>query len=116
MKRTLLTVIALALMAGPALAVDLIADGGDPLTPIMDVGEVTITNDATNLIVTITIDTGDWEFVESHVHAAEAVEDIPQAKKATRDQASSTMTSQMQLLPILHNTSIQSLLPTLATG
>lgn len=81
MKTTLVTVVALAVafMAGPSFAAELIADGGDPLTA-MDVGEVTITNDATNLIVTMTIDTGDWEFVESHVHAADTAADIPQTK------------------------------------
>lgn len=81
MRKTLLAIaaVAVALVAGPSFAVELIADGGDPLTA-MDVGEVTITNDATNLIVTITIDTGDWELVESHVHAAGAVADIPQTK------------------------------------
>jgi len=81
MKKTLLILVAVAVvqMAGPASAVELIADGGDPLTAL-DVGEVTVTNDATNLIVTITIDTGDWEFLESHVHVAEAVGDIPQTK------------------------------------
>jgi hypothetical protein len=64
MKKTLLAIIALALMAGTAASVDLIADGGDPLTKF-DAGDVTVTNDATNLIVTYTITTVDppWKIV-----------------------------------------------------
>jgi len=80
MKKRLLTVIALAvaLTTGTALAAELIADGGDPLTAI-DVGAVTIANDGLgNLVVTFTIDTGEWEFVETHLHIAEDPADIPQ--------------------------------------
>ena len=80
MKKTLLAIIALALIAGTASAVDLIADGGDPLTAI-DVGEVTVTNDGTDLTVIFTIDTGDWKFVETHLHVATDAADIPQTKK-----------------------------------
>jgi len=82
MKKTLLILIVLAVVqiTGTASAVELIAGGGNPLKA-MDVGEVTITNDATNLIVTIVVDTGPWQLAESHVHLAEAVEDIPQTKK-----------------------------------
>ncbi len=82
MRKTLLILITLAVVqiTSPASAVELIADGGDPLTA-MDVGEVTVANDGTNLIVTITIDTGDWQLAESHVHAATALADIPQTKK-----------------------------------
>ena len=76
MKLLSIIVLAVALTAGTASAAELIADGGDGVG--IDVGEVTITNDATNLIVTITIDTGAWELVKSHVHVAEEVADIPQ--------------------------------------
>ncbi len=66
------------LMGGKALAANLIADGGDTYAAV---GEVTVTSDGTNLVVTFTVDTGDWVFVETHLHVAKEVGDIPQTKK-----------------------------------
>jgi hypothetical protein len=85
MKSTFLALIALAvaLMAGPALGVDLIADGGDASTQV-DVGDITVSVVDSNLVVTITLvdpldpNHVDWELIESHVHVADTASGIPQ--------------------------------------
>ena len=54
--------------------VDLIA-GGD-----LDIGNVTVWNNTENIYVEFTT-TGDWCMIETHMHIATLVADIPQTKK-----------------------------------
>jgi hypothetical protein len=83
MKKIMIALVALAilLMTGTASALtkDLIADGGSPATEVI-VGTVDISNDGTNLTVTITITDLDWILVSTKVDARDAVADIPQNK------------------------------------
>lgn len=44
----------------------------------IDVGDVTVTDDGTDLTVTFTME-GDWCLLETHVHAGDEEDDIPQA-------------------------------------
>jgi Ca-activated chloride channel family protein len=60
-----------------AQTANLIADGGDEY---LDVGDVTIWQDATNVYVKY-VTTGGWEMTETHLHVDDAVADIPQNKK-----------------------------------
>jgi hypothetical protein len=56
---------------------DLIADGGEIG---IDVGDVKIWNDETNLYVEYVI-TGTWYLTQTHLHVALSMQDIPQTKK-----------------------------------
>ena len=56
---------------------NLIADGGDE---IIDVGDIIIWQDASNVYVKYVTDDG-WEMTETHLHIADAVADIPHTKK-----------------------------------
>jgi hypothetical protein len=79
-KSTIIMIAVIALLSAvPALAQDLnlIADGGDPLTEV-DVGGLYISNDGTNLVIVFYLDVAGWEFVESHLHVAESLAAIPQ--------------------------------------
>ena len=58
---------------------DLIAGGGNVKSAI-DVGDVTVTNDCTNLYVTYRTTPG-WCITETHLHVAGSEVDIPQTKK-----------------------------------
>ena len=58
---------------------DLIADGGDVTTEI-DVGDVSVSDDGTNLYVTYTT-TGGWCMTETHLQVATSEGAIPQTKK-----------------------------------
>ena len=60
-----------------AYSTDMIADGGDEY---IDVGDIIIWQDATNLYVKYVTDDG-WEMTETHLHVADAVADIPHTKK-----------------------------------
>lgn len=64
----------------PATVVALTADGPDENFDL-DVGTVTITNDANNLFVAIEITDLDWCVVQAHVDMAATAADIPQTKK-----------------------------------
>ena len=56
--------------------IELIADGGDPISEI-DVGEVQVWNDEVFLYVTYIIDEPGWVITQTHLHVADALEDIP---------------------------------------
>lgn len=77
MKTTFLAFIVLAvlLMTETASAVDLVADGPDTWTVV---GSVDISDDGTDLTVTITITDTDWILVSTKVHVADDVVLIPQ--------------------------------------
>jgi hypothetical protein len=80
MKNLITFAVALLTLSAPALAdisVDLIADGGDTA---FDAGDVDISYDGANIIVTITVDQSvdPWELVETHVHVAATAEEVPQ--------------------------------------
>ena len=84
MKKVLAIVLALTMVlvfAAPVLAVDitkeLIADGPDS-DYTLGVGQVDVTNDASNIYVTFTIDEGDWELVEAHADVQASLALIPQ--------------------------------------
>jgi len=68
MKKVLLFVAFALMLAVPSAqaetVVNLIADGRDTQE---EVGEVSISNDADNLYVTFTIDSGAWEMTETHL-------------------------------------------------
>jgi hypothetical protein len=82
--------ISLSHTAADPFVVELIADGGDPLTAV-DVGEILVWNDGSNLFVKYVID-GDLTtdpaddvipslLTETHVHVAASLAEIPQTKK-----------------------------------
>ena len=90
---------------------DLIAGGGNP-NSAMDVGSVSVSDDGTDLTVTYAIDTGDWEFVETHLHVATSFtgkSGIPQTKKGNpkvgkfdySDPPEAPPTSQTYTIPIV---------------
>jgi len=88
------------------LVYNLIAgDGKHP----MHVGSVSVSDDNFNLIVTYTVDTGDWEFSKTHLHIATSLENIPKRKNGCLDQdnfaysasAVSPYTSHTYTIPIL---------------
>lgn len=60
-----------------AYSTDLIADGGDEY---LDVGDVIIWQDATNLYVKYVTDSG-WYMTETHLHVSDVLANIPQTKK-----------------------------------
>jgi len=79
MKKTLLTVVALAwlTLSAPAwadISVDLIADGGEIG---FDAGDVDISYDGANIIVTVT-SAAPWLLAETHVHVAASAALVPQ--------------------------------------
>lgn len=57
---------------------------GDGKYPVY-VGSVSVFDDNTNLTVTYSNDTGDWEFSETHLHVATSVEGIPKRKNGCLD-------------------------------
>jgi hypothetical protein len=59
----------------------IVGDGKYP----MYVGSVSASDDNTNLTVTYAIDTGDWEFSETHLHVATSVGGIPKQKNGCLD-------------------------------
>jgi hypothetical protein len=87
------------------LVYNLIVDGGK--YP-MYVGSVTVSNDNTNLTVTYTNDTVDWEFSETHLHVVTSVEGFPKRQNGCLDPANFTFsaspaspyTSQTYSIPI----------------
>lgn len=76
---SVVVLIALAFCSMPAMAVDLIADGGSDDTAIV-VGEVTVESDGNSLVVTIATD-DPWVLGETHVAVASDCAYIPQTKK-----------------------------------
>ena len=87
MKKILIAALAFVfmMMIGTASAieveeVDLIADGGSDVTAFT-VGDVTVTNDGTNLVVTYTITPfTPWLITETHVDVQILAETLPQNK------------------------------------
>jgi hypothetical protein len=57
---------------------------GDGKSPVY-IGSVSASDDNTNLIVTYTINTGDWKFSETHLHIATLVEGIPTGENGCFD-------------------------------
>lgn len=82
----LAAMIALALMATPAMA----HTEDDPYTTDllagqnMDVGDVEVWNDADNLYVKYVVDKEGWCMTETHLHVAESEENIPQTEAKGR--------------------------------
>jgi hypothetical protein len=79
MKRSLSTVAVLVCLilgtsAWADISVDLIADGGEVG---FDAGQVVVSYDGANIIVTIT-SAAPWELAETHVHVAATAAEIPQ--------------------------------------
>ena len=62
----------------PVMAANLIADGGSDGEKI-DVGDVTVSNDGTYLIVTISTADG-WEMLETHVAIVNSLDEIKMSK------------------------------------
>ncbi len=82
MKKSMLAVAVFGLLtlSAPAWAditVDLIADGGDVG---FDAGDVVVSYDGANIVVTITADQSvdPWVLAETHVHVAATAADVPQ--------------------------------------
>jgi len=68
------------LPAPPSTVVDLTADGPDEGFNL-DVGTVTLTNDANNLYVALQITDLDWCLVKVHLDVADSPDELPQTKK-----------------------------------
>ena len=71
-------VIASLMFVVPVMAANLIADGGSDGEKI-DVGDVTVSNDGTYLIVTISTADG-WEMLETHVAIVNSLTEIKMSK------------------------------------
>lgn len=88
MKKFLIPIVAFVLLfslvsvlsANPCYVTDLIADGGGGSG--IDVGDVSVWNDSTNVYVKYKITDPDWCIIETHLEVKESVGDIPQTKKA----------------------------------
>ncbi|MFC1930067.1 hypothetical protein ACFLW6_04335 [Chloroflexota bacterium] len=81
MKKILAIVLALTMVlvfAAPVSANsqtwNLRADGPDEN---IDVGSVQVVSHNGNVVITMALDVGDWEFVETHVHVANSKDGIP---------------------------------------
>ncbi len=59
----------------------LIAGDGNKKKPGADVGFISISTDGVHLKITYEIDTGDWEFYETHLHIATSLSSIPRVNK-----------------------------------
>jgi Divergent InlB B-repeat domain len=59
----------------------IVGDGDYPVT----VGSVSVSDDNTNLVVTYTIDTGDWKISKTHLHVVTSVEGFPKGKNGCLD-------------------------------
>ena len=76
----LVPAVGFAHMESDPFVTDLIAGGGNEASQ-MDVGDVLVWNDASNLYVRYVTTGGDWCITETHLAVATTIEEIPTTKK-----------------------------------
>lgn len=67
-------------LANPVHSTNLIADGGSAATAI-DIGDVLVWGDCTNLYVKYVVTEPNWVIIHVHFHADDDPDDIPQNRK-----------------------------------